>query len=86
MFHSNQPIQEPSLAEQLVQTTVMQLHQLEEVLGYEFAETIDTIERLFELQGYAQMQETGTDSREQEFELQGLNPMQRYEYLSRGEC
>jgi hypothetical protein len=44
-----QTTKESSLAEQLVQSTVLGLRQLEQVLGYEFEETIDTIQKLHEL-------------------------------------
>jgi DNA replication protein DnaD len=103
MFTYIHTIKEPSLEEQLVQSTVAGLRQLEQVLGYEFAETIDTIEKLHELNSSEWTdeqeqavqdfklefeQEFGTplSEIELEFETRGINPMQKYEYLSRGEA
>ena len=40
---------EPDILEQLVVATVQQLRQLETLLGYEFTETIDHIQRLYDL-------------------------------------
>lgn len=46
MFNPNQ---EPSVEEQVVASTVQGLRQLEQLLGYEFEETIDHIQRLYRI-------------------------------------
>jgi hypothetical protein len=78
------PIQEPSVDEQVIQQTVTGLRYLAEKFSWDFDAAISDANYIYDTHVDQAWKSTGPDAAELVDELDGLNAMEQYAYMSKG--